>query len=61
MKNLSQQTKAHQRDVITVILAGAHGNVAKAARILGYTRPGLHNLIVRLGINPNDYRPKEGP
>lgn len=49
--NLRQIRDAAEKMAITQALNAAQNNMAKAARLLGITRPTLYNLTEKLGIN----------
>jgi len=52
--NLRKIRDAAERMAITQALLAAQNNMAKAARLLGITRPTLYNLTEKLGINTSE-------
>jgi two-component system NtrC family response regulator len=48
--DLRRVRDAAERDVVTRVMARTDGNLAKAAELLGVSRPTLYDLIERLGI-----------
>jgi len=52
--NLRKIRDAAERMAITQALLAAQNNMAKAARLLGVTRPTLYNLTEKLGINTSE-------
>ena len=52
--NLRKIRDAAEKMAITQALLAAQNNMAKAARLLGITRPTLYNLTEKLGINTSE-------
>ena len=52
--NLRKIRDAAEKTAITQALLAAQNNMAKAARLLGITRPTLYNLTEKLGIHTGD-------
>jgi two-component system NtrC family response regulator len=48
--NLRQAREAAERQVVVRVLARTNGNIARAAEILGVSRPSLYDLMNRFGL-----------
>ena len=48
--NLRQVREAAERQAVVRVLARTNGNIARAAEILGVSRPSLYDLMSRLGL-----------
>lgn len=49
--NLRQVREAAERQAVVKVLARTNGNIARAAEVLGISRPSLYDLINRFGLN----------
>ncbi|HEU5196772.1 MAG TPA: PEP-CTERM-box response regulator transcription factor [Methylomirabilota bacterium] len=54
--SFKEAKQAAERDLITAALIRNGGNVSQSARDLGLSRPVLHEIMTRLGIDPQRYR-----
>jgi len=50
MLNLRQVREAAERSAVTKVLSRVNGNIARAAEVLGVSRPTLYDLMNRFGI-----------
>jgi two-component system NtrC family response regulator len=56
IQSLREAREATDRRVIIEALENTRGNVSKASRALGISRPSLHEIMQKLGINARSYR-----
>ncbi|NIM18821.1 MAG: PEP-CTERM-box response regulator transcription factor [Candidatus Latescibacteria bacterium] len=59
-RTLKEAREEIERTLIVGALLRSGGNVSNAARELDISRPTLHDLLKKLGIKPEDYRPAKG-
>ena len=52
--NLRQAREVAEREAVSRALTRAHGNVARAAELLGVSRPTLYDLVNRFGLQAKD-------
>ena len=50
-----------ERRYLISLLTKSHGNISVAARLSGQYRPQLYRIISRLGIRPEDFKPRIAP
>jgi two-component system NtrC family response regulator len=59
-RTLKEAREEAERRVIIGALVRNGGNISNAAQELGVSRPTLHDLMKKLDVNPEDYRPAKG-
>lgn len=58
-KSFNDFVQDFERIIIEPALIKRHGDVANTAKYLGMTCGGLNFRLIKLGIDPNNYRPSE--
>ncbi len=59
-RKLKEAREEVEHTLIVGALLRSGGNVSSAAQELGVSRPTLHDLLRKLSIDPEDYRPSKG-
>ncbi|EQD24532.1 MAG: Two component, sigma54 specific, transcriptional regulator, Fis family, partial [Leptospirillum sp. Group IV 'UBA BS'] len=55
-KNLSGAREEAEKRMLTEAFAKARGNISQVARLIGTSRPTVHALIKKHGLNPHEFK-----